>query len=296
MKDPTKAVASIFFKLSAYTFLMPIYWITIHLMLTPLRIVTALYYDVILYISVMLGDLVAEVFRPKIEGMRKHRNKKAYFIRYMFGFPKRLVTFFIKSFLTLVDSLFMFSMAVVLPTTTMYHGTDFNHAISNIAQKGRWKVGDREYAGRGIYLALEKRTAKHYARDKQNEGIIVARTTLSFVRNVASLEKGIRGKVGYDGGSMSQEISPFWSTVEHWRGNTWNWWEYCIIHRGGMNEFVKTWRIRPIVFLDENDNLKRLWGGQANYSTNTLKSFLIGIICTFLMIPFVAFTIGFLVS
>ncbi len=239
----------------------------------------------------MLGDLVVELFDPKVGGMR-HKKGTSYLVAYVTKFPWRLLMFFSRGFLTFLDSLFMFSMAVVLPTLTMYHGTDFQTAIANIGQKGRWKVGDREFAGRGVYLALERRTAEHYARDKRNQGIIVVRATLSFVRNVASLNAERRGELGWDGGTMSQEVSRFWSTIEHWRDGDWRWWEYCLIHRGNANEFIKTWRIRPVAFLNKKGGLERLWEGQAHYSINTFKSFVIGAVCTVLMIPFVAASLG----
>lgn len=298
MKNKDRSTSSIFFNLFFYTLLIPAYWVLVHLLLTPLRMMTALYFDVMLYISVMLGDLVSELFDPKVGGMRYRRKTQlSYWTAFIARFPFQLVTFFVRGAVTLLDSLFMFSMGVVLPTYTMYHGTDFERAISNIGQKGQWRIGGGEYAGRGVYFGLDRRTAKHYARGYRKQGIIVARVTLNPIRNISSLGREDRIRVGTDGGTLSIKTSPLWATFEHWRDDSFaKWWEYCLIHRGEIGEYIKTWRIRPVAFLDENEKLVRLWKGQAHYSINTFKSFIVGAICTVSVIPFTTFAMGLVMA
>lgn len=298
MKNKEKATTNVMFNVFLYTLLVPAYWVLAHLLLTPLRIINALYFDVMLYISVMLGDLVAELFDPKVGGMRyKRKTQITYWTSFITRFPVQLITFFIRGAITLLDSLFMFSMGVVLPTYAMYHGTDFERAISNIGQEGQWKIGGGEYAGRGVYFGLNIKTARHYARGYRKQGIIVARVTLNPIRNISSLSKEDRIRVGSDGGTLSITTSPLWATFEHWRDDEFaKWWEYCLIHRGNVGDYIKTWRIRPVAFLDENGKLTRLWKGQAHYSFNTFKSFVMGIVCTVLVGPFMIFALGLVMA
>jgi len=292
MKNTNHKSPNVVFNLLFYSLLAPAYFILVHLLLTPLRVINALYFDVLVYASVMLSDSISELLLPQRKGMRYYKTRSAYLVAYVLGFPWRLLRFLISNVLTLVDIVFMFSMGVVLPTLTMYHGTDFNYAVADIAQKGRWKVGGGDYAGLGVYFGIEKRTAENYARGNSQKGIIVTRTTLNFIRNGASLDQQNRRKIGSDGVGLSHSLSFIWATIEHWR-NDGNWWEYCLVHKGYAGDFIKTWRLRPVAFIGDDGKLKRLWGGQANYSINTIMSFIIGAVCTALLIPFLTVVFSF---
>jgi len=291
MKNTNRSRSNIVFNLLFYSLVTPLYFVTVHLLLTPLRVINAFYFDVLVYASVMLSDSISELILPQRRGMR-NKAGNTYLIAYILGFPWRLVRFLMANVLTLVDIIFMFSMGVVLPTLTMYHGTDFNHAVADIAQKGRWKVGGGDYAGLGVYFGIEKRTAENYARGNNQKGIIVTRTTLNFIRNGASLNRQNRQKIGTDGVALSHSLSFIWTAIEHWRDDG-NWWEYCLIHKGRVGDFIKTWRLRPVAFIGDDGKLKRLWGGQANYSINTIMSFIIGVVCTALLIPFLTVVLSF---
>lgn len=284
MKDKDRSSSHVLFNFLYYTLLVPLYFIVVHILLTPLRIITALYFDVLFYASVMLSDSVSELLFPRLRGMR-NKTGSAYAIAYIVGFPWRLIRFLVINALTLLDMIFMFSMGVVLPTLTMYHGTDFNQAVSDIAQRGRWRVGSGDYAGLGVYFGIQKRTAEHYSNG--NKGLIVVRATLNFTRNAASLNQAGRRKIGNDGVSLSHSMSSLWVTIEHWRVDL-SWWEYCLIHKGRIGDYIKTWRIRPVAFIGDDGKLKRLWGGQVNYSTNSVTSFFMGSICTSVLLPFIA--------
>lgn len=295
MKNTHHSRPNIIFNLLFYSLIVPFYFIVVHILLTPLRIITALYFDVFVYASVMLSDSVSELLLPRRRGMRKYKTRSTYITAYIVGFPWRLVRFLMSNVLTIVDIIFMFSMGVVLPTLTMYHGTDFNHAVADIAQKGRWKVGGGDYAGLGVYFGITKRTAENYARGNYKKGIIVTRTTLNFTRNGASLNKQERQKIGSDGVGLSHSLSFIWASIEHWRDDG-NWWEYCLIHKGYVGDFIKTWRLRPVAFIGDDGKLKRLWGGQANYSINTIMSFIVGVVCTVLLIPYLTFVAGLILG
>ncbi len=224
-------------------------------------------FDVLLYWSVMLNDSLQELFNPKI-GTYKHQRGARYVWHWLYAFPYRFMWFVWKSLMSILDSALMLGISIVFPTFTLFHGTRFEGALHNIAQKGTWIVGGGNYAGTGIYFGIEKRVASHYA-DSNDKGIIVARVTPTFTRNLATLPKDQRHKVGKFDESLTRDIPRFWSTAEHWRDDDNGWWEYCLLQRKGRGTEVKSWRIRPVVLLrvtQGKDKPHRLWGGMSHYS------------------------------
>lgn len=269
LKNSDSSRGSYIFRILFFTLIAPIYWLFIHIITLPVRIVISLYYDVIVYWSVMLDDTLYELFLPKMGKIRYFTGLK-YYLYWLFGFPFRLGKFLFKAPITTLDSLFMLSTSVILPTFTMYHGSDFNSAISNIGQKGRWLVGTGNYAGSGIYFG-NKKSALHYSRGEKDQGLIVARVILTFNRNVATLPENLRNLVGHMGssGNTLSRILPFpWASIEHWRSDL-GWWEYCIIQKNKESQFVSSWRIKPVAFIDGESKPRRLWNGKNHYSLST---------------------------
>jgi hypothetical protein len=256
----------------------PIYWLAIHLLTTPIRAINSLYFDVLLYWSVMLDDSLSEVFMPKLGKYRFEKGFK-YNLHWTLALPYRLFRFVLKSFFTIVDSILMFGVSIVFPTLTMYHGTKFNEALTKIVQNGKWLVGGGDHAGSGIYFAIQRRVARHYSPSGQDKGILILRVTMTLTRNQVTLKKGVRELVGQDGRKLSQKLNfPFY-TIEHWRTDMDGWWEYCLVQPNKAGQYVRTWRIRPVAVLkDENHRITRVWGGFQHYCLSISNCF-VGVLC-----------------
>lgn len=277
-KNPNSEFARRLFIFLNLFLIAPAYWLFIHILLTPVRAITSLYFDVLLYWSVMLDDTLSEVFMPKLGKYRFERGFK-YSLHWTVAFPYRLLLFFLKSLFTIADSILMFGVAIVFPTLTMYHGTKFNDALTKIVQDGKWLVGSGDHAGSGIYFAIRRRVARHYSPSGQDKGILILRVTPTFTRNQVTLKKGVRELVGQDGRKLSQKLNFPFCTIEHWRTDMDGWWEYCLVQPGKAGKYVRTWRIRPVAVLkDENHRITRVWGGFRHYCLSFSNCF-IGVLC-----------------
>lgn len=274
------------FLLLNYTLIAPIYWLVVHLYMTPLRLINALYYDVLLYWTVMLDDTLQELFIPKL-GRYRYQKGYRYALLWIGGFPIRLTIFLLKVPATLLDSVLMTGISILLPTLTMYHGTKFDGPAANIVQQGRWYVGRGDYAGSGIYFAIQRSVANHYAPNGQQKGILLVRLTPTFTRNQTTLPLHSRNLIGRDGQQLSNKLSFPWYTIEHWRSDL-KGWEYCLVQPNQAGRYIRSWRIRPIAVLrDEDNKLARIWGGFGHYSLNPV-GILVGILSWLVLIAIVS--------
>jgi hypothetical protein len=278
LKNPNSELGRRLFIFLNTFFIAPIYWLIIHFFLTPVRVVNSLYFDVLVYWSVMLDDTLREVFMPKL-GKYRHERGFKYCVHWLFALPFRLLKFLARSFFTVFDSVLMLGISIVLPTLTMYHGTKFNSALTKIVQDGRWLVGGGDHAGSGIYFAISRQVARHYSPSGEDKGILILRITPTFTRNQVTLKKEFRELVGTDGRELSQKLSfPFY-TIEHWRTDMNGWWEYCLVQPNKAGQYIKTWRIRPIAVLkDEDHKITRVWGGMRHYCLS-FSNCAVGVIC-----------------
>lgn len=266
--------------LLTFSLIAPAYKILIYFLTTPLRIITSLYFDVLMYLFVSTSDTIDELFKPQLGSMR-FKKGFAYLWRWVLFFPYRLVWFIFKNIMAVIDSLCMLVVSIAWPTFTMFHGTS-QEAVVDISREGRWYVGIGNFAGSGVYFGRSVKTAKLYAGTKaftNKEGeilypIIVARVTLTMLRNCTTLPDKTRekfGKMGSEGAQLAREVKfPFFAT-ELWRtGN--NWWEYCLLQGGKDGQYVNSWRIRPVGYVhvveggEYTGSLQRLWGGKSHYS------------------------------
>lgn len=264
------------FSFLLFTGIALLYWLVVHITSTPVRIITAIYFDILLYWSVMFDDSLQELFNPKLGSYRYQRGIK-YFIHWFFALPWRLVLFLWHSIFILLNTFFMFGISVVFPTFTFYHGTKFIGASTKITQTGQWKVGGGAFAGSGIYFGIQRKVAEHYARSTTNYGektsIIVVRFSPFFTRNGATLPEKLRSFIGSNEGGkkLSQVLNFPWETIEHWRYDMGGWWEYCLLSKKPTNTNIMSWKIRPIIMLKANQQGKeipsRVWGNMSHYAT-----------------------------
>lgn len=257
--DPKRKTPHLAFCLLFYSGIGPLYWLLMHLALTPLRLVNALYFNIVLYWSVVFCDSFSELFHPGLKYAFKTRNCN-YLCRWLLFFPLRFLRVFQRNGLALIEGIIMSGVDIVLPTYTMYHGTSFKGIATNIAQHGRWFVGSGDYAGSGIYFGLLRKTAEHYAQG-DDHALICARVTLFPCRNSATLPARLRRKIGNDGTGITCGLPFPFVSIEHWRDHSYaQWFEYCLTQPGKAGKYVRTWKARPICVL-RNALPKRIWGG-----------------------------------
>lgn len=232
--------------------------IALYILCTPLRLFNAVLYNIIIHIPCALHDYVAEVFNPKGDGMR-HLSKWDYWTQYFLKLPYRFYKFLFKrSVLTTVESIIYTLVDTVVPTLTMYHGTsnDAGYKITG-DDDVTFKVGNGNFAGSGIYFAIAKDTAMHYAKG----AIIITRVSLGRVFNVNIAPDPIRNYVAHNGRKLTDwGLQQKITTIEWWRNGN-NWWEYCMLHPSGIYD---TWRIRPLYIENESTGFKeRIYKGMA---------------------------------
>lgn len=293
MKDVNGSRGRMGFHLLSLLLIKPVWQLSIWILTTPLRIVTAIYFDVLMYLFVMLSDSVDELLHPKLGKMR-HRKGLDYAWRWIFGLPARIVWLIIKNILAVIDSAMMFIISLVWPTFTMYHGAP-RDAAYDISGKGRWFVGTGNYGGSGVYFGRSVRVARHYAGSRAStvadQRVIVARVTFTMLRNCATLPQAARqevGSMGEGGINLAKSLNfPYFAT-ELWRDGK-KWWEYCILFGDKAGQFVSSWRIRPIgyVYIEGQSHmtgtLERLWGGKGHYCLSLRNIAMTGLSAAFLV-------------
>ena len=260
-KNPNSDFSNKSFNLLFYTGITPIYWIFIHIVSTPLRLINAIYFNILLGWSINIYDSLAEVINPKL-GKIRHRTGMDYLFFWIIGFPIRLIKMLVKNIFVFIEPIIMTGVDVVFPTYTMYHGTEHGYVSADITQNGRWLVGNGNYVGTGIYFGMSKKVADNYS-DYNNTTILV-RVTLMFNRPIATTAYDVRSNIGlnWGGDQISRKFPKFWSSVEHWRVDG-GWFEYCIIQPvAKKGSLIKTWRARPIALVQDK-KLVRIWGGRA---------------------------------
>ncbi len=266
-RHPHLGTANLGFNFLFYSGIAAVWWLMIHIILTPLRFINALYFNIILYWSMIFCDSISELFIPRLDYPRKGKPFK-YLYRWLIYFPYRLYAVFHRNGLALLEGILMTGVDVVLPTYTMYHGTSFKGIASNIAQAGRWYVGGGDYAGSGIYFGFYRKTAEHYAKG-DDHAVIVARVTVFPCRNSATLPHRLRKKIGNDGTGISSGLPLPWKSIEHWRDHSYaQWFEYCLIQPHKAGKYVQSWRARPICVL-KHRLPRRIWGGLSLWTGGT---------------------------
>ncbi len=195
-----KKNSNFWYKWNKYLWILPFLTkIFFYIILTPLRFINALYYNIWVYGLWSVRDNIAEIFNPKMKGMR-HKTGFKYFIYWIFGLPIRLVKYAWRSIIQILEGTLFVVVDTVFPALTMYHGTK-KGAAYDITQPGEWKVGGGNYAGSGIYFAMKKHVANHYAGG--NGVIICSRVTLGRNYNLAVAPPYIKNNIATDGESIT---------------------------------------------------------------------------------------------
>lgn len=234
--------------------LVAAYRLVAYVLLTPLRLLNAVYFDLLLFWSVSLRDGIADLVHPLYE-----ERGFQYTLRWLYLLPWRLLQFILKYSTAILQGLAMAALDLLWPTLTLFHGTGSAEA-KTIARSGEWYAGTGNYVGTGLYFGLRERVGRHYARLKREPLVIIARVTLAPCRLVATLPDALRRQIGRDGDAISRGLPRPWVSVEHWRHDR-RWYEFCLMQPSQFDP-TKPWRVRPICTVGKSGP-ERLPGGLA---------------------------------
>ena len=248
--------------------------IPLYVLLTPLRLVNAIFYNFVIHVVFEFFNYQAEIADPT-----SINEGSANFFTWLLLIPLRLVKYGWHFILTVIESFIWTAIDTVVPALTVYHGTN-QYASENITQSpgrlddghnlGIWHVGGGNYVGNGIYFAPVRKTSEHYARVHNRKALIVCRVSLGKV-----IDLGMAPKHVYDecGSANATEVTRWslkhgYTTGEWWRPDE-QWWEYCMFD--WQNRYNYSWRIRPL-YVEELDEKKvhRIRGGMAHWFFRSL--------------------------
>lgn len=246
--------------------------IPLYIILTPLRFVNAVYYNLVVHCSFELFNYLVEVILPENE-----KEGEGNFFLWAVLIPWRLIKYPLwHGSLTLVESSIWTAIDTFDPALTLYHGTNCRAAESITQGPGRvcsknwmsgvWNVGGGNYAGNGIYFAPIRSTAYHYSAGS----LIVCRVSLGRTLDLGLAPKRIYDQCGYPNatGATDWGLKHGYVTGEWWRDDA-DWWEYCMYD--WQNRYNDSWRIRPLYVLDLRDKrLQRIPGGMYHWFFNRM--------------------------
>lgn len=237
-----------------------------YIILTPLRLINAIYYNLIAHCSFELYNYLLEVVLPS--NPKEGADNDVLLIALI---PWRFLRYVIlHGSLTLIESVIWTAADTLFPALTLYHGTDENACVA-ITQSGRagysgrltgiWNVGGGNFAGNGIYFAPARATARHYSGGT----IIVCRVTLGRVLDLGMAPEYVYNQCGHPDalGATKWGLDHGYVTGEWWRGDS-RWWEYCMYD--WQNRYNYSWRIRPLYILNLNEaTMQRIPGGMCHW-------------------------------
>ena len=248
--------------------------IPFYLLLTPLRLFNAVYYNIVVHCSFEMFNYVVEVISP--EGDRE--GKENYFL-WLIMIPWRIIKYPLwHGFLTFVESCIWTAIDTLVPALTAYHGTTCAAAEGICQGPGRvesknwlsavWNVGGGNYAGNGIYFAPIRSTAYHYA----SGSLIVCRVSFGRTLDLGLAPRRIYDLCGKPNalGVTDWGLKNNYVTGEWWRGDTRaGWWEYCMYD--WQNRYNDSWRIRPLYVINLSGKcIQRIPGGMYHWLFNSL--------------------------
>ena len=246
--------------------------IPLYIVLTPLRFVNAVYYNLVVHCGFELFNYAVEVILPE-----NKKEGEGNFLMWAVLIPWRIGKYVIwHGILTVIESSIWTVIDTFIPALTLYHGTDYNASVSITQGPGRvckkgwysgvWNVGSGNFAGNGIYFAPVRSTARHYSAGS----LIVCRVSLGRTLDLGLAPKRIFDQCGYANatGATDWGLKNGYVTGEWWREDA-DWWEYCMYD--WQNRYNESWRIRPLYVLDLSDKrLQRIPGGMYHWLFNRM--------------------------
>jgi len=248
--------------------------IPLYILLTPLRFVNAVYYNMLVHCFFELFNYLVEIILPSTE-----REGEDNFIVWTIMLPWRIFRYLLwHGSLTLVESGIWTVIDTFVPSLTLFHGTSPEAAESITQGPGRvcskdwysgvWNVGGGNYAGNGIYFAPKRGTALHYS----SGSLIVCRVSLGRTLDLGMAPKHVYDLCGKPNalGVTDWGLKNGYVTGEWWRGDyRAGWWEYCMYD--WQNRYNDSWRIRPLYVINlSNHSIQRIPGGMVHWFFNSM--------------------------
>lgn len=241
--------------------------IPFYLLLTPLRLLLACYFNLLIHCSYELINYLLEVVTPQKDG-----EGYSGWWEWTYMLPVRILKYLCwHGSLTLIESVIWTAIDTVLPALTLYHGTDVYAAENILSSPDRsdrsgnkvslWIVGGGNYAGNGIYFAPVRSTSFHYA-----DGVLIlCRVTLGRTLDLGLAPRHVYNACGHPNATVATAwgLGHGFVTGEWWRSDQ-GWWEYCMYD--WKNRYNYSWRIRPIFVMPEDGVwMKRIPGGMHHW-------------------------------
>lgn len=241
--------------------------IPFYILLLPVRLVNAIFFNLILHVGFEMFNYLMEVFFPTDWDEGYYSTKE--WILYL---PIRILKYPVyHGSLTVIESIIWTVADCIFPALTLYHGTDPEAAENIVAHpdrggwhgtnSGLWIVGGGNYAGNGIYFAPARSTAEHYSCGS----LIVCRVTLGRTLDLGIAPRRVYEACGYpDALEVTRwGLNHDYVTGEWWRGDA-RWWEYCMYD--WQNRYNFSWRIRPLYVMNlSNRVIQRIPGGMSHW-------------------------------
>ena len=248
--------------------------IPFYILLTPLRLLNAIFYNIVIHLIFEFFNYLAEIANPT-----SIKEGSDNFFAWLLLIPLRLVKYGWHFALTVIESIIWTAIDTFVPALTVYHGTDSKASESITQSPGRlneghnlgiWQVGSGNYVGNGIYFAPVRKTAEHYARVHRNKALIICRVSFGKVIDLAMSTRDVYNQCGTPNatGVSRWGLNHGYTTGEWWRPDE-HWWEYCMFDRG--NRYNYSWRIRAM-FVEDLDakRLHRISGGMSHWLFRSL--------------------------
>ena len=240
--------------------------VILYIATTPLRLLNAIIYNILIHCLTGLYDLLFEVLMPCDE---KEGSGNTW--RWILMFLYRLLKYPIgHGLLTILESILWTVVDIFIPARTFYHGTDLAacDAITrdpnrndHLKSTSNWSAGsflsstspNCSWAGRGVYFAISRKLAMGYsdrAGDCRNDPVMIAcRVSLGRVINYTLTPSHVYRQAG--NGGRHEELNKFCDqhgyTTGEWYNNR-GFWEYCLLD--WQNHYNDPWRIRPIYVIN----------------------------------------------
>lgn len=249
--------------------------VPLYIVLTPLRFINAVAFNLILRPLSEYWNYISEVFAPSApeEGGKG-------FWRWIAYLPIRIWKYPIShGFRTLLECIIFTVLDTIYPAITLYHGTDGNAADAILISPSRtehhkkvcgwtdgiWNVGGGNYAGDGIYFAPRITTSMHYARNCTDPVIIICRVSLGRLLPLSLAPDSVYSSAGHPNAHAVTQygLDNGYKAIEWWRADS-RWWEYCLLD--WQNKYNESWRIRPIMAMNlDSYFFKRIHGGSRHW-------------------------------
>lgn len=225
--------------------------VPLYLLLAPLRLLNACYYNLLVHCAFEMFDYCIEVLNPA-----NPKEGAGSLWRWIAFLPWRIIRYPLwHGALTVVESTIWTMIDTFVPALTLFHGTTHEAGRTITQCRGRvgnysrktevWNVGSGNFAGNGIYFAPARSTAIHYA----GGALIVCRVSLGRVLDMGLAPGRIYRQCGHPDatGATRWGLEHGFTTGEWWRKDT-GWWEYCMYD--WQNRYNESFRIRPLYVLD----------------------------------------------